>query len=100
VLAVAVAGGFAAGFINPVLGAVMFERIPEHLVGRVTALNTALCWSLIPLGGLVGGLLVGGFGLTAAMLVCGAAYFLATMAPALRPHWRDMDRRPEQVLAA
>ena len=100
VLAVAVAGGFAAGFINPVLGAVMFERIPEHLVGRVTALNTALCWSLIPLGGLVGGLLVGGFGLTAAMLVCGAAYFLATMAPALRPHWRDMDRRPDQVLAA
>jgi MFS family permease len=100
VLAVAVAGGFASGFINPVLGAVVFERIPDHLVGRVTALNTALCWSLIPLGGVVGGVLIGGAGLTVAMLVSGAAYFAITMLPALQPHWRDMDKRPERVLAA
>jgi MFS family permease len=100
VLAVAVAGGFASGFINPVLGAVVFERIPEHLVGRVSALNTALCWSLIPLGGVVGGVLVGGAGLTVAMLASGAAYFAVTMLPALQPHWREMDKRPEQVLAA
>lgn len=100
VLAVAVAGGFASGFINPVLGAVVFERIPEHLMGRVSALNTALCWSLIPLGGLVGGLLIGGFGLTAAMLACGTAYFLVTTLPALQPRWRELDRRPETALAA
>jgi MFS family permease len=100
VLAVAVAGGFAAGFINPVLGAVIFERIPEQLVGRVSALNTALCWSLVPLGGVVGGLLVGGLGLAAALLVCGAAYFAVTTLPALQPRWREMDRRPEQVLVS
>ena len=100
VLAVCVAGGFASGFINPVLGAVIFERIPDHLVGRVSSLNTALCWSLIPLGGVVGGLLIGGAGLTAAMLACGAAYFLVTMLPALQPRWRELDKRPEQVLAA
>ena len=100
VLAVAVAGGFASGFINPVLGAVVFERIPDHLVGRVSALNTALCWSLIPLGGVVGGVLVGGAGLTVAMLASGAAYFAITMLPALQPHWREMDKRPERVLAA
>ena len=88
----------AAGFINPVLGAVIFERIPAHLMGRVTTLNTALCWSLIPLGGVVGGLLVGGFGLTIAMVVCGAAYFAATTLPALQPQWRDMDRRPQREL--
>ena len=93
-----VAGGFAAGFINPVLGAVLFERIPDHLMGRVSALNNALCWSLIPLGGLLGGLLVGGFGLTVAMLLCGAAYFAATMTPALQPQWRDMDNRPQREL--
>lgn len=100
VLAVAVAGGFASGFINPVLGAVIFERIPDHLVGRVSSLNNALCWSLIPLGGVVGGLLIGGFGLAAAMVVCGAAYFAVTMLPALQPRWREMDQRPERVLAA
>ena len=93
-----VSAGFAAGFINPVLGAVVFERIPAHLMGRVSALNTALCWSLIPLGGLVGGLLVGGFGLGVAMLLCGAAYFAATTLPALQPRWRDMDRRPQREL--
>jgi MFS family permease len=100
VLAVMVAGGFASGFINPVLGAVIFERIPDHLVGRVSALNTALCWSLIPLGGVVGGLLIGSAGLTAAMLACGAAYFAVTMLPALQPRWRELDQRPERVLAA
>ena len=94
VLATAVVSGFGAGFINPVLGAVIFERIPAHLVGRVSALNSALCWSLIPFGGLVGGLLVGGVGMAGAMLVCGAAYFAATMLPAVQPQWREMDRRP------
>jgi MFS family permease len=100
VLAVCVAGGFASGFINPVLGAVVFERIPDHLVGRVSALNAALCWSLIPLGGVIGGVLIGGAGLTVAMLASGAAYFAITMLPALQPHWREMDKRPERVLAA
>ncbi|HET7193512.1 MAG TPA: MFS transporter [Nocardioides sp.] len=95
VLAVAVAGGFAAGFINPILGAVIYERIPAPLVGRVTSLTTAMCFALMPLGGLLGGLLVSSWGLTTAMLAIGAAYFLVTMAPAVDPAWRAMDDRPE-----
>ncbi len=94
VLAVAVVGGFASGFINPVLGAVIFERIPPNLVGRVTSLTTAMCFALMPLGGLAGGLLISGFGLTAAMLLCGAAYFLVTIAPVFDPRWRAMNDRP------
>ncbi|CUR58522.1 putative efflux transporter protein [metagenome] len=94
ILAVGAAAGFSAGFINPVLGAVIFERIPEPLVGRVSSLGTALCWSLIPAGGLVGGLLIGGVGLSAALLACGAAYFLVTTLPALDPRWRELDERP------
>lgn len=91
VLAVAVVGGFAVGFINPILGSVIYERIPAHMVGRVTSLQTSLCWAGIPFGGLVGGALVAGFGLSAALLVVGAAYFVATMLPALQPHWREID---------
>jgi MFS family permease len=94
VLAVAVLSGFTGGFINPVLGAVMFERIPAGLVGRVGSLSSAMCFALMPLGGLLGGLLVSGFGLATALVVCGAAYFAVTMAPALDPRWREMDRRP------
>ncbi|MCW2764223.1 MAG: putative efflux transporter protein, partial [Nocardioides sp.] len=95
VLAVAVASGFASGFINPVLGAVIYERIPEHLMGRVTSLTTAMCFALMPFGGLLGGLLISGFGLAPSLLVCGAAYFVVTMVPAVDPRWREMDRRPE-----
>ncbi len=100
VLAIAVVSGFGAGFINPVLGAVIFERIPQPLVGRVTSLTTALAFALMPLGGLLGGVLVSGFGLTVAMLACGAAYFLVTMGPAVDPRWREMDDRPEPAVAA
>lgn len=87
-------GGFASGFLNPVLGAVIFERIPEPLVGRVTSLTTAMCFALMPLGGLLGGVLVTGLGLSWAMLAVGLAYFAVTMLPAVDPRWREMDRRP------
>ncbi len=94
-----VATGFASGFLNPVLGAVIFERIPEHLVGRVSSLTTAMCWALMPFGGLLGGTLVSATGLTVAMLAVGAAYFLVTMLPAADPRWREIDRRPHRVPA-
>ena len=93
ILAMCVIGGASSGFLNPVLGAVQFERIPRAMVGRVTALNSALCWSLMPFGGVLGGVLVSGIGLSPAMLVVGFAYFAATMAPALIPSFRGMNRQ-------
>ena len=93
-LAVAVASGFASGFLNPVLGAVIFERIPERLTGRVSSLTTAMCFALMPFGGVLGGVLIGGMGYSAAVVAIGVAYFAITMLPALDPTWREMDRRP------
>lgn len=95
VVGIVAVSGFAAGFINPVLGAVIFERIPQPLVGRVSSLTTAMCFALMPLGGLVGGLLVTGAGLSWAMLTVGVAYFVVTMLPAVDPRWREIDRRKE-----
>lgn len=97
VLLVAVVSGFGSGFINPMLGAVIYERIPKHLVGRVSSLTAALCFALMPLGGLLGGGLISGFGLGVGMLACGAAYFLVTMLPAADPKWREIDHRPVGV---
>jgi MFS family permease len=97
ILAMCVVGGCASGFLNPVLGAVEFERIPRELVGRVTALNGAICWSLMPLGGVLGGVLVTGIGLDPALLVVGLCYFVATMAPAFLPSFRGMDRQRPAV---
>lgn len=94
VLAVAVVSGFGSGFINPVLGAVIYERIPGDLVGRVSSLITALCFALMPIGPLLGGTIISGAGLTVAMLASGVAYFLVTMLPAVDPKWREIDDRP------
>jgi MFS family permease len=93
ILAMCVVGGASSGFLNPVLGAVQFERIPREMVGRVTALTSALCWSLMPFGGVLGGALVSGIGLSPALLAVGACYLAATMSPALIPSFRGMNRR-------
>ena len=92
VIAVLFVGGIGAGVINPILGAVELERIPEHLRARVMSLITSMAWALIPFGGLVGGLLSEQLGISTALLVCGGVYFVATTLPALRPEWRQMNR--------
>ena len=83
----------ASGFLNPILGAVLFERIPKPLMGRVSSMNIAMSWSLIPFGGLLGGIAVTAIGLSPALLAIGTAYFLTTMLPAVQPRWREIDNR-------
>ncbi|WP_373352838.1 MFS transporter [Pseudoroseicyclus sp. CXY001] len=93
--------GFAAGFLNPIIGALIFERVPKALTGRVTSLFTAIAWAGMPFGGLLAGALVEGAGLRAAFLLFGAAYFVATMAPLLVKSFRRMDAvAPEARSAA
>ncbi|WP_329613099.1 MFS transporter [Streptomyces brevispora] len=92
VLAVFAVSGFGAGFINPVLGAVLVERVPRRMLGRVNALGDSLAWAGIPLGGLLAGAVVTAVGLVPVLLTCGAAYFLTTSLAGLRPEWREMDR--------
>jgi MFS family permease len=76
-------GGIGAGFINPVLGALFIERIPSQLLGRVNSLADAICWTGVPLGGVIAGAAVVGVGLAPALLAGGAIYFIATMSPVL-----------------
>ena len=63
VLTVLAVGGFSSGFLNPILGAASFERIPAGLVGRVSSLSAAMAYALMPFGGLLAGVMVAGFGL-------------------------------------
>lgn len=84
--------GFASGFLNPILSAVIFERIPKPLTGRVTAMNAALCFVLIPFGGLVGGALISMIGLAAALSLTGFAYFAATLFPLALKSFRGFDK--------
>ncbi|MGO6883831.1 MFS transporter [Rhizobium ruizarguesonis] len=84
--------GFASGFLNPILSAVIFERIPKPLTGRVTAMNAALCFVLIPFGGLVGGALISTIGLAAALSLTGLAYLAATLFPLALKSFRGFDK--------
>ncbi|MFH8609700.1 MFS transporter [Streptomyces sp. NPDC018029] len=85
-------GGLGGGFINPIIGAVTYERIPPDMMGRAQGIGDAITWAGIPLGGLLAGAVVAGVGLTPALLAAGAVYFLTTNLTGLRPEWREMDR--------
>ncbi|MGK5549165.1 MFS transporter [Streptomyces sp. URMC 127] len=89
VLAVFAVSGFGGGFLNPIIGAVSFERVPRSLLGRVRALGDSLAWAGIPLGGLLAGLAVTSAGLVPALLAGGALFFLTTNLAGLRPEWRE-----------
>jgi MFS family permease len=93
ILAVLTTSGFAAGFLNPIVGAILFERIPAAMVGRVIALFGALAWALMPFGGLYAGLLVDNFGIAAALAATALLYLIATLTPVAMPSFRQMERK-------
>jgi MFS family permease len=89
------ASGLALGFVNPILSAEMYERIPAPMMGRVSALTGALALAGTPLGGPIAGALAG-VGLGMAALTFAGAYFIATILPVLGPEWtRRGSPRPE-----
>lgn len=92
VLAVALVRGVGAGSLNPILGAVEYERIPPALQARVLGAVSALAWAGIPLGALVAGVAVEHGGLRPTFVVAGAVYLLVTLAPFVFPAWRGMER--------
>ena len=99
VLVVTALSGLAGGALNPIIGAVSYERVPTELRARVLPAINSLAWAGIPLGGLLFGWLAGTAGLTAALLAGGGLYLLATIGPFVFPAWRDLDR-PEPPLEA
>jgi MFS family permease len=93
ILVIFVIGGFMAGFLNPIVSAILFERIPKAVVGRVIALVGALTWALMPFGGLYAGILTDEFGVFVALSVTGMLYLVAALSPLAIPSFRQM-RRP------
>ena len=91
VLAVAFVGGLGVGGINPVLGAVEYQRVPRHMQARVLGAVGASAWAGIPFGSLAGGLAVSAFGLRPALLAAATLYGVTTLAPFAFPVWRQMD---------
>jgi MFS family permease len=95
VATVAVAG-LAAGALNPILGAVEFERIPERMRGCVFGLLNAGAWAGVPLGALLGGIAVDTIGFSVAFGVVAVLYTLVTLTPLTGGTWRQMERAPRR----
>jgi MFS family permease len=92
VLAVSFVAGLGVGAINPALASTEYERVPPHLQARVLGALGAVAMAGMPIGALLGGLLVAAIGLTPTLLVVGAAYLLTTLSPFVFPVWREMQR--------
>ncbi|MGH8859673.1 MAG: MFS transporter [Jatrophihabitantaceae bacterium] len=92
VLVVVAVAGFFGGFQNPIIGAVLYERVPARLQARVLGAVRASAWVGIPLGALVGGALAEFAGLRAALIITGLVMFAVTVAPFAFPVWHQMER--------
>jgi MFS family permease len=91
-IAVTALAGLAAGAINPILGTVELERVPEHMRGRVFGLVNAGAWSGVPFGALLGGIAADTIGLSWAFGIIAITYTVVTLTPLLGGSWREMER--------
>ena len=82
-----------AGPLNPIIGAVEFERIPQDMRGRVFGAITAGAWIAMPLGALIGGFSTESFGLTPMFVGLIIAYFITTLSMAFIPAMKEMNRK-------
>lgn len=85
-----VIAGMAAGPLNGILGAVLYQRIPENMRGRALGIVRSLSFMAIPLGGLAGGALISWIGLRPTFLLMGGAYVLTALSSAVNRGLRDI----------
>jgi MFS family permease len=83
-----------AGPLNPIIGAVQFERIPVDMRGRVFGAITAGAWIAMPLGMLIGGVFTEKFGVIPMFIGLTIAYFATTISMAFIPAMKEMNRKP------
>jgi MFS family permease len=82
-----------AGPLNPIIGAVEFERVPKNMRGRVGGAIGAGAWSAMPLGMLIGGVLTEQLGVRAMLLGLGIIYLITTLSMAFIPAMKEMNRK-------
>jgi MFS family permease len=86
--------GFASGPLNPLIFTVTAELVPVELRGRVFGAVRGGAWAAIPLGILLGGVLVGAVGVGATFLAIGLSYVAVVAYGFVNPAFRGMEERP------
>jgi MFS family permease len=82
-----------AGPLNPIIGAIQFERIPSHMRGRVFGAITAGAWIAMPLGMLLGGILTDRLGTFIMMIALATTFLITTLSMAFIPAMKEMNRK-------
>jgi MFS family permease len=96
-LAVLAIVGLASGPVNPLIFTMVSEIVPVHLRGRVFGAVRAGAWASIPLGILLGGVLISAIGVAATFLGIGICYALLVAYGFFNPAFREMDRPPREA---
>jgi MFS family permease len=91
-LAVVFVSSLGAGPLNPIIGAIEFERIPQDMRGRVFGAINAGAWVAMPFGMLLAGILTERFGVAPMLIGLGIIYFFTTLSMAFIPAMRQMNR--------
>jgi len=91
--------GFASGPLNPLLFTVTAELVPAQLRGRVFGAVRGGAWAAIPLGILLGGLLVESIGVAATFLAIGVSYAAVVGYGFFNAAFREMDRAVTEAAA-
>jgi MFS family permease len=92
-----VIASMGAGPLNPIIGAVEFERIPQNMRGRVFGAITAGAWVAMPLGMLLGGVLTEKLGVLPMLVFLSITYFTVTISMAFIPAMKEMNRKNIQT---
>ncbi|HJQ14821.1 MAG TPA: MFS transporter [Anaerolineales bacterium] len=94
-IAVTLITSIGAGPLNPIIGAIEFERIPAHMRGRVFGAITAGAWIAMPLGMLLGGILTDRLGTFIMMIGLAITFLITTLSMAFVPAMKEMNRKPQ-----
>jgi MFS family permease len=84
VLVVTFVSGLGISAVNPIFGAMLYERVPAALQTRVFGLAGAVCSAGLPIGATLAGAVVTGLGLSTTVLLGGVLYLAVSLLPLRR----------------
>ena len=88
--------GLVYGPIGPIYNSVMQTRTPEHMRGRVVGVMTSMAYAAGPVGFMLAGPLVDGFGLHVTFLVLALPVLVIGLLCPWVPALRELDREPDE----
>jgi MFS family permease len=91
VLVVSALCGVSQAAFRPILGAMLYARVPVDLQNRVFGMVTAVSGSSLAFGATLAGLAVAGLGLQPAIILSGSLCLVVTVIPLLRYRSRVQD---------